>query len=121
MNDKQVCLECGKPLYGRTDKKFCSSACKNDWHYQQSAGLRSLKSWTATALARNHRILRGLLGHPGRRFKLVELQLCGFTPQLVTGHLGTEDGISRYTCYDIHYSQTDAEIFDVRPANLYKK
>ena len=119
MEKSQLCLECGKPLYGRTDKKFCSSACKNGWHYQHSADLRNLKSWTNTALTRNYRILRSLPENEESRFSLAELQLRGFSPQLVTSHLGTSGNVSHYACFDIHYCQTDTEIFNVHLASLH--
>ena len=27
--EEKMCPECGKPVFGRIDKKFCSDACRN--------------------------------------------------------------------------------------------
>ncbi len=32
----QTCLDCGKVLEGRIDKKFCSPYCKTSYHYKRN-------------------------------------------------------------------------------------
>ena len=119
MTKELHCLECWKPLYGRSDKKFCSAGCKNGWHYQNSAELRRYKSWTHSALNRNHRILQELLGNESRHFSLPELQLRGFTPHIVTGYRGcAPDGSKQFACYDILYTQSSTEIYQIYSASL---
>lgn len=115
MEKVQHCLECGKPLYGRPDKKFCSSNCKNGWHYQESAGYIRLKNWTISALSRNHHLLLDLIRRGEDRCTLSELQMRGFTPQLVTSHLENDGEHRRYACYDILYTQSPTEIYDISP------
>ena len=38
--DKPRCLHCGAPVYGRTDKKFCSPGCKDRYNYLKKAELQ---------------------------------------------------------------------------------
>jgi len=116
----QLCLNCGKPVYGRTDKKFCSPECKNGWHYFHEADYRKCKYWAQTALGRNHKILKSMIENGVDKLSLVELQMRGFTPRLVTGHISGDAGIQQYACYNIMYKENDTEIFDVHPAHLYK-
>ena len=113
MEKEHHCLECGKPLYGRPDKKFCSSNCKNEWHYQQSAGSIRQKNWTHSLLTRNYKILRELLGNKSKRFSLAELQMRGFSSQMVTSHLGHCKDKQYYACYDILYTQSSTEVFNI--------
>ena len=53
----RVCLECKEVIYGRSDKKFCDSACRNLYHNRllkaQDNGLQHIQS----TLKNNRRIL----------------------------------------------------------------
>lgn len=53
----RVCLECKAVIYGRSDKKFCDSACRNIYHNRllkgQDNGLQHIQS----TLKNNRRIL----------------------------------------------------------------
>lgn len=31
-SEKQNCMECGKELFGRTDKRFCNDTCRNSFN-----------------------------------------------------------------------------------------
>lgn len=115
MEKEQYCLECGKPIYGRPDKKFCSSNCKNGWHYQESAGYLRLKNWTISALSRNHHILLELMRRGEARCNLSELKMRGFTEGLVTSYIEDSGKDKRYACYDILYTQSPTEIYDISP------
>ena len=38
--EKRTCEECGKPILGRSDKKFCSNSCKAlSWEKQKRGGV----------------------------------------------------------------------------------
>jgi hypothetical protein len=56
--EQKVCLECGKPLMGRIDKKFCNTRCRNDYnnaHYGQTTNyIRKVNR----ILKRNRQILK---------------------------------------------------------------
>lgn len=116
MKKEAHCLECGKPIYGRPDKKFCSTGCKNEYHYQHNAVNIRHKNWVHSTLGRNYRILNELLEQGKKHHSLVDLQMRGFTPQLMTSHLGSRGSISRYACYDIIYTQSRTEVYGVQKA-----
>ncbi len=58
----RLCQECGKPVKGRIDKKFCNDYCRNAYNnkskIEESAYVRQIDQ----ALKRNRRILEELLG-----------------------------------------------------------
>ncbi len=58
----RLCQECGKPIKGRIDKKFCNDYCRNAYNnkskIEESAYVRQINQ----ALKRNRRILEELLG-----------------------------------------------------------
>jgi len=36
MENRKKCLNCGKELFGRVDKKYCDSYCKSEYQYSKS-------------------------------------------------------------------------------------
>ena len=58
----RLCLECGKSLKGRSDKKFCDDYCRNAYNnkakIEESSYVRNINK----NLQRNRRILEELLG-----------------------------------------------------------
>jgi len=52
------CLDCGKELKGRIDKKFCSDYCRSSYHFQQNRSKpASLYLKIDQQLKRNRKIL----------------------------------------------------------------
>lgn len=58
--ESKVCLECGEVVKGRTDKKFCSDACRNIYHYRSNNAPINYVRNVVNALKRNRRILMEL-------------------------------------------------------------
>ena len=112
--DRGQCLECGKVLYGRSDKKFCSKECKNRFHNNEARELCSVRSRIQDRLIANHDILlslcrKGLDGAP-----LEELMEMGFDPRFVTGHRKGMYKHDEYFCFDVRYYRTPTRIFRLR-------
>lgn len=75
--NERVCLECGERIVGRLDKRFCSDACRNQYHYQANNAPINYVRNVVNALKRNRRVLSELnTGPEGKtrvhRDKLVE-------------------------------------------------
>ncbi len=51
------CLECSEPIHGRSDKKFCSDACRNAFNNKQNKDASNLMRNINNKLRKNHRIL----------------------------------------------------------------
>ena len=74
---QKVCLECGEKIVGRTDKRFCSDACRNLYHYHANNSSINYVRNVVNTLKRNRRILSELnTGSEGKtkvhRDKLLE-------------------------------------------------
>lgn len=108
------CLECGKPLYGRPDKKFCCSACKNEWHYRKEAEVKLSKSRTLTVLNRNYMLLESLLDRKIKSIGLWELEQMGFQPKTITGYIKSRRNSEEYACFNIIYRQDASRIYNIR-------
>lgn len=53
----KLCLNCEKPLKGRTDKKFCDDYCRNNYNNQLKSNTINLVRNINNALGKNRRIL----------------------------------------------------------------
>jgi predicted nucleic acid-binding Zn ribbon protein len=100
------CLACGKPVKGRTDKKFCDDYCRNQYNNQlkQEAASPLVKKINAI-LKNNHRLLQGMvpagddLGKCPRQ-KLVD---GGFNFQYITHQYTNKKGNVYCFVYDYGY------------------
>jgi predicted nucleic acid-binding Zn ribbon protein len=58
----RLCLACGKPLKGRTDKKFCDDYCRNAHNNKNKAEEPLVVKELWQILKKNRRILEEMLG-----------------------------------------------------------
>ena len=109
-----ICLECGAPFSGRSDKHFCSLSCKNAYHNRAQQTKRRHRSDILAALSGNYGILESLLKEDRTSARLEELATLGFNPAYVTGHRRGRFSHDEYACFDILFCRTDTRIFNVR-------
>ena len=105
------CLCCGDPIpYGRPDRKFCSTRCKNRWHNRRRYPSREIvEQRVIRILEQNHAILDRLLRLGIRSLDRMTLLNLGYNPNYVTSYRKT--GVHhQYACFDIHYEQTPTRI-----------
>ena len=109
------CPQCGKPLEsGRTDKRFCSQACKNRWHNRQRLSNHDKEiQRVLRVLNRNREVLERLLKLGLRSVDRPTLIHLGFNMNYFTSlH---RDGSRRwiYSCLDIRYELTPTRIKNI--------
>ena len=109
----QTCLQCGRELYGRPDKKFCGEQCKNRYHTFRHSETLKMRRRVVAALDSNYKILDSLLSRGESSADLPTLEAAGFKPAFVSGHRKLR-GHDEYSCYEIRYFQTPTRIFDIR-------
>jgi predicted nucleic acid-binding Zn ribbon protein len=104
MAEPAICTFCGKPLKGRSDKRYCNDDCRNAYFNEQKKDEQKQVRTIDLALKKNRRILRELLG-PSKT-KIVEeksLLLKGFMFRYST-HIFTASSKSTYHfVYDYGY------------------
>lgn len=111
------CLQCGKTIFGRKDKKFCSLGCKNAYHNHETEQRRKFMKKTDDAMHTNYMILDEALKNGGTSLSLEELAGYGFVQEIATSFK------KRYRClelgcYDIRYNQSDSRIFNIHRIGL---
>lgn len=98
----RVCLECGEKLVGRTDKRFCSDACRNLYHYHANNAPINYVRNVVNALKRNRRILSELNTGPEGKTKVHRDRLIekGYTFTYHTNTHRTKAGNTYVFCFE---------------------
>lgn len=112
---ERKCMDCGEPLVGRADKKFCDDACRANYNNrrnnEESGYLRKVNN----ILKRNRRILAKLSPEGGRKVKWQTLIDEGFNFNFITDMSETAEGTQYRFCYEYGYLlQADDEVLLVR-------
>ena len=113
-DEDRHCLECGEPLYGRTDKRFCNTSCRSKYHGQIRRWHNTLYSNTLEALEQNHAILEHMSRLHLTGCSLSELSEMGFKPDFVTHRVEKKGKHLEYRCFDFIYNMSDNKLFNLR-------
>ena len=108
------CLECGEPLYGRPDKKFCSTSCKSKYHGEMRRWHNMLYATTLENLNRNYAILEHMYTLHSTGCQLKELSEMGFMPDFVTHKVEKKGKHLEYRCFDFIYNMSASKLFNLR-------
>lgn len=105
------CLSCGKPVKGRTDKKFCDDYCRNSYNNQLKSENINLVRNINNALGKNRRILESLFSEGEEMAKTTKDKLLqkGFQFKYITHVYNNKKGNTYYFCYDLGYLSLDNE------------
>jgi len=105
LNNTKTCLNCDKPLKGRNDKKFCDDFCRNNYNNQLKSIINDQVKDINNTLAKNRRILKGLLPETEETVTVnkEKLQRLGFHFKYITQMYVTKTGKTYYYCYDHGY------------------
>lgn len=107
MDEKRKCLECQRPIVGRSDKKFCSDACRNAYNNKIHAPATNFMRNVNSLLAKNRRILADLYEQGNTLMPKEELWKRGFDFDFYTSTLTTPTGDVYQYCYDMGYLLKD--------------
>jgi hypothetical protein len=100
---QKVCLECEKPIHGRSDKKYCSDSCRNAFNNKLNAPSTNYIRNVNNILGRNRRILLGL--NPKGKLKVHRDSMLkmGFDFNYYTNSYTNRVGDQYLFCYDQGY------------------
>ena len=106
------CLECNDVLHGRTDKKFCSDACRNTYNNKKkSIAGNSYVRKVNGILCRNRNIMAELNPEGKSRVHKARLSKKGFDFDFVTNLYTTKAGTVYFFCYDQGYLPLDHDFY----------
>ena len=109
--EKRTCLECGEPLKGRSDQKFCNDACRNAWNNKKLSGSSNMMRKINRILKKNHAILEELNPEDKTTTYKGVLEKKGYNFDFHTSTYTTKTGRVYYFVYDQGYSELENSKF----------
>ncbi len=105
--ETKSCLQCGEKLLGRTDKRFCSDACRNIYHYHANNAPINYVRNVVNALKRNRRVLSELNNGPDGKKKVHRDKLLerGYNFMYHTNTHRTRAGNTYVFCFEQGYME----------------
>lgn len=112
--ESKVCLECGVPVKGRADKKFCSDYCRNAHNNKLNKDSKNLIRNINNRLRKNYRILDSFTLKDGKT-KTTKNQLIdkGFSFDYFTHLYTTKKGTTYFFLYDLGYLPLENDYYMV--------
>lgn len=114
MTETRHCLECGEPLTGRSDKKFCDDQCRTNYNNKLNSEGSVLVRNINNILRKNRRILESLITTDLKanvsKNKLINL---GFNFNFFTHTYKSKKGFNYFICYDYAYCPLENDYYMV--------
>jgi predicted nucleic acid-binding Zn ribbon protein len=109
--DQKLCLECGEPIKGRSDKKFCNDYCRNAYNNKIHVDSKNLIRNTNNRLRKNFNTLTEL--NPTGKTKVTRTKLLNhnFDFNLFTSIYTTKTGNVYYYVYNQGYLKLENDYF----------
>ncbi len=107
----RACPECGNKIIGRSDKKFCSDACRNAHNNALNKDNKNLIRNINNRLRKNYRILETLNTKDKTKVTKEKLLRMGFSFDYFTGLYTTKAGSVYYYLYDQGYLPLDNDYY----------
>lgn len=113
--NNSACLNCGKQVHGRSDKKYCNDFCRNEYNNLHSVSNTAYMRRVNYILRKNRNILLSLLPFSAHQIKVSKekLLVAGFHFALITNVRVTKKGLV-YQCYDFEYQLTKENCYLIK-------
>ena len=105
------CLECGRPLHGRADQKFCSPQCRTSYNNKLNSDANKYMRNVNRILRKNRRILLELNPNGKMIASRKKMTGHGFDFKFFTNVYKTKSGKVYYFCYDQGYLPLENDNF----------
>jgi hypothetical protein len=112
----RTCQQCNTTLHGRSDKRFCSVACKNEHNYTTRQQTKSAVAEIDGYLHRNREILATIMGDSAK--ELIDRTLlvrARFRWEYMTGIYKNKQGKWYHIVYDYAWMEfSDQQVMIIR-------
>ena len=102
---EKLCLDCGAKLLGRSDKKFCSDQCRNNYNNRLNRDQNNYVRNVHAQLRRNRRILSGLYEDGHHRIHRDALVAQGYNFTFFTHLVETKEGLQWSYCFEYGFRE----------------
>lgn len=108
---EKTCVECGAPIKGRLDKKFCGDQCRSSFNNKINSDDTNYMRNINNVLRKNRRILIDLNPEGKNRVSREKLNSKGFDFNHFTSTYTTKEGAQYFYCYEQGYLPIEKEYF----------
>jgi len=117
--ENKACLQCGRALKGRSDKKFCDDYCRAAYNNELKSAANNFVRNVNNALGKNRRILEDVLpaNEPMKKINREKLLQKGFQFKYSTHTYTNQKGNIYYFCYEYGYLPLENDWFLVVKRN----
>jgi len=119
---KRMCLACGEPIVGRSDKRYCDDGCRNAYNNNRNSVPNRFVRKINDILKRNRRILSEILGNEKmQKVSREKLLSSGLDFDFYTNQLTTAKGQIYFFVYEYGYLPLGGERFLVVRQKITEK
>ncbi len=111
METEKRCIECDEIILGRSDKKFCSDACRNAYNNRKNKEANKLIRNINKRLKKNWNILQKLNTEDKTKVHKSKLLNAGFDFNYITGIYTTKKQKVYYFVYDQGYLDMGSDFY----------
>lgn len=108
--EDRLCPECGTPIRGRVDKKFCSDLCRNSFNNKVNSDSNNYVRNINNALRKNRRILEENLQGEKTTVPKHKLTSKGFDFNFHTNVVVTKNNHTYIFCYEYGYLPLEKDL-----------
>jgi len=116
---EKKCLDCGDTIRGRTDKKFCSDQCRNNYNNRLNRDTNNFIRNVHGLLRKNRRILADLYEEGKYRIHKDALFALGYNFSFFTHVIETSNGIKYHYCFEYGYRETGEDFIELNQNSQY--
>ena len=116
---ERVCLDCGARLLGRSDKKFCSDQCRNNYNNRINRDQNNYVRNVHAQLRRNRKILADLLDDGHHRIHRDALIAQGYSFTFFTHLVETPEGLRWAYCFEYGFREAERGYLELRRSSSY--
>ncbi len=113
------CLDCGDNLRGRTDKKFCSDQCRNNYNNRLNRDSNNFVRNVHGLLRKNRRILSDLYSDDKKKVHKDALFAMGYNFSFFTHIIETSSGQKFHYCFEYGYRETENDFLELSMNSQY--
>ena len=116
---EKKCLDCGETIRGRTDKKFCSDQCRNNYNNRLNRDSNNFVRNVHGLLRKNRRILADLYAEGKVKVHKDALFALGYNFSFFTHIIETSQGHKFHYCFEYGYHELGEDFLELSQNSQY--
>jgi hypothetical protein len=116
---ERKCLDCGEIIHGRTDKKFCSDQCRNNYNNRLNRDSNNFVRNVHGMLRKNRRILSDLFEDGKIKVHKDALFAMGYNFSFFTHVIETSNGSKYHYCFEFGYREAGDDFLELSRNDQY--